>query len=176
MITGTIKKNWKMLITVLAAVIGVLAVYQPENAVCYAADNDTSAIEIRTSKDLLEASKNSDGSYVLMADIDMSVFGVDGWKPWNFNGTFDGNGHTLYNMDINTVTDVTEKAYDGNLKEYDTYYAGLFGITKNAVIKDWQVIWIIRQSQAVKWKVMYPSNQQQLCGELRVLQALVTEI
>ena len=46
MITGTIKKNWKMLITVLAAVIGVLAVYQPENAVCYAADNDTSAIEI----------------------------------------------------------------------------------------------------------------------------------
>ena len=32
MITGTIKKNWKMLITVLAAVIGVLAVYQPENA------------------------------------------------------------------------------------------------------------------------------------------------
>ena len=136
MITGTIKKNWKMLITVLAAVIGVLAVYQPENAVCYAADNDTSAIEIRTSKDLLEASKNSDGSYVLMADIDMSVFGMDGWKPWNFNGTFDGNGHTLYNMDINTVTDVTEKAYDGNLKEYDTYYAGLFGITKNAVIKD----------------------------------------
>ena len=136
MITGTIKKNWKMLITVLAAVIGVLAVYQPENAVCYAADNDTSAIEIRTSKDLLEASKNSDGSYVLMADIDMSVFGVDGWKPWNFSGTFDGNGHTLYNMDINTVTDVTEKAYDGNLKEYDTYYAGLFGITKNAVIKD----------------------------------------
>lgn len=136
MITGTIKKNWKMLITVLAAVIGVLAVYQPENAVCYAADNDTSAIEIRTSKDLLEASKNSDGSYVLMADIDMSVFGADGWKPWNFNGTFDGNGHTLYNMDISTVTDVTEKAYDGNLKEYDTYYAGLFGITKNAVIKD----------------------------------------
>ena len=100
MITGTIKKNWKMLITVLAAVIGVLAVYQPENAVCYAADNDTSAIEIRTSKDLLEASKNSDGSYVLMADIDMSVFGVDGWKPWNFNGTFDGNGHTLYNLSL----------------------------------------------------------------------------
>ena len=55
-VTGTIKKNWRMLITVLAAVIGVLAVYQPENAVCYAADNDTSAIEIRTSKDLLEAS------------------------------------------------------------------------------------------------------------------------
>ena len=40
MITGTIKKNWKMLITVLAAVIGVLAVYQPENAVCYAADKN----------------------------------------------------------------------------------------------------------------------------------------
>lgn len=115
-----------MLITVLACSNRRTGSVSPENAVCYAADNDTSAIEIRTSKDLLEASKNSDGSYVLMADIDMSVFGMDGWKPWNFNGTFDGNGHTLYNMDINTVTDVTEKAYDGNLKEYDTYYAWTF--------------------------------------------------
>ena len=66
------------------------------------------------------------GSYILMADIDMSRAGADGWKPWNFNGTFDGNGHTLYNMDIHTVTDITAKTYDGNLKEYDTYFVRFF--------------------------------------------------
>ena len=105
-------------------------------------------------------------------------------------------------MDINTVTDVTEKAYNGNLKEYDTYYAGLFGITKNAVIKDLNIKGAyvnISENEdgsrnksilaailagymdnttitGCKVEVMYPSNQQQLCGELRVLQALVTEI
>ena len=57
MITGTIKKNWKMLITVLAAVIGVLAVYQPENAVCYAADNDTSAIEPKNKRLPLQSAR-----------------------------------------------------------------------------------------------------------------------
>ena len=66
----------------------------------------------------------------------MSKAGEEGWKPWNFNGTFDGNGHTLYNMDIKTTTDITAKTYDGNLKEYDTYFAGFFGITDGAVISN----------------------------------------
>ena len=94
------------------------------------------ALQIKTYNDLLEASTHTDGSYILMSDIDMSRAGADGWKPWNFNGTFDGNGHTLYNMDIHTVTDITAKTYDGNLKEYDTYFAGFFGITDGAVISN----------------------------------------
>lgn len=99
-------------------------------------DKSSEALQIKTYNDLLEASTHTDGSYILMSDIDMSRAGADGWKPWNFNGTFDGNGHTLYNMDIHTVTDITAKTYDGNLKEYDTYFAGFFGITDGAVISN----------------------------------------
>lgn len=98
--------------------------------------NSIPAVEIKTYEELVKASQNEDGNYILMADIDMSKAGEEGWKPWNFNGTFDGNGYTFYNMDINTTTDITAKTYDGNLKEYDTYFAGLFGITKNAYIKN----------------------------------------
>lgn len=93
-------------------------------------------VEIRTYNELAAATAHTDGYYVLMADIDMSKAGADGWKPWNFNGTFDGNGYTLYNMNISTTTDITAKTYDGNLKEYDTYFAGFFGITKGAVIRN----------------------------------------
>lgn len=99
-------------------------------------DKSSEALQIKTYNELLEAAKHTDGSYILMSDIDMSKAGEDGWKPWNFNGTFDGNGHTLYNMDIKTVTDITAKTYDGNLKEYDTYFAGFFGITDGAVIRN----------------------------------------
>ena len=66
-------------------------------------DKSSEALQIKTYNDLLEAAAHTDGSYILMSDIDMSRAGADGWKPWNFNGTFDGNGHTLYNMDIHTV-------------------------------------------------------------------------
>lgn len=99
-------------------------------------DNSSEKVEIKTYSDLAAAAANVDGSYILMADIDMSKAGEEGWKPWNFNGTFDGNGHTLYNMDIKTTTDITAKTYDGNLKEYDTYFAGFFGITDGAVISN----------------------------------------
>lgn len=105
----------------------------------YAADTkDTQAgnIQIKTYSELADAAKHTDGNYILMADIDMSKAGDNGWKPWNFNGTFDGNGHTLYNMDIKETTDITAKSYDGNLKEYDTYFAGFFGITDGAVISN----------------------------------------
>ena len=54
----------------------------------------------------------NDGAWVLMNDIDMS--GVE-WTPiCNFHGTFDGNGHTISNLTVNT---------DGT--------AGLFGTNSN---------------------------------------------
>ena len=74
-------------------------------------DNSSEKVEIKTYSDLAAAAANVDGSYILMADIDMSKAGEEGWKPWNFNGTFDGNGHILYNMDIKTTTDITAKTY-----------------------------------------------------------------
>lgn len=79
---------------------------------------------IRTVKELVEASKNSEGKYILLADLDMSE--ID-WTPWDFAGTFEGNGHTLYNLKVTSLSSTTTVTYDGNYKTYDTYAAGFFG-------------------------------------------------
>lgn len=118
----------------MLSVLSAKEVYAAQVQVLF--DSDSEKVEIKTYSDLAEAAEHTDGDYILMADIDMSKAGEEGWKPWNFNGTFDGNGHTLYNMDIKTTTDITAKTYDGNLKEYDTYFAGFFGITDGAVISN----------------------------------------
>ena len=119
---------------ILLSVLPAREVYAAQESA--SPDNSSEKVEIKTYSDLAAAAANVDGSYILMADIDMSKASEEGWKPWNFNGTFDGNGHTLYNMDIKTKTNITAKTYDGNLKEYDTYFAGFFGITDGAVISN----------------------------------------
>lgn len=54
-------------------------------------------------QNLLNNAKNG-ASFKLMADIDLQ--GID-WVPLDFNGTFDGNGHTISNVKI------TEDNYNG---------------------------------------------------------------
>ncbi len=71
--------------------------------------------------------------YTLMADIDM---GDAPWGPIPFEGTFEGGGHTLYNLTITESDPVYAESVDGNRKSYDTVYAALFSRTKNAVIND----------------------------------------
>ena len=66
-----------------------------------------------------------------MTDIDMT--GVE-WTPWNFSGTFDGNGHSILNLSVKTVSKKTMKTYDGNRKEYETYGAGFFGVLTGAKV------------------------------------------
>ncbi|MBP0973788.1 MAG: Ig-like domain-containing protein, partial [Oscillospiraceae bacterium] len=73
------------------------------------------------------------GSYRLDADIDMG--GLD-WKPLSFRGSFDGNGHTLYNLTVTSCGDEVRTTRDGNLKPYDTVFAGLFSTLENAEVKD----------------------------------------
>lgn len=41
-----------------------------------------------------------------------------------FSGTFDGNGHSILNLSVKTVSKHTMMTYDGNRKEYETYGAG----------------------------------------------------
>lgn len=97
------------------------------------ADAGTASTEIRTVQELVEAAKNPEGNYKLMADLDMS--GVE-WTPWDFSGTFEGNGHSILNLSVKTVSKQTMKTYDGNRKEYDTYGAGFFGVLKNARVSN----------------------------------------
>ena len=89
--------------------------------------------EIADLDGLLAIADDPEGYYVLTADIDMaSVI----WKPIPFRGTLDGAGHTLYNLQITDVGDEVVETKDGNLKPYDTVFAGLFSTLENATIRD----------------------------------------
>ena len=78
---------------------------------------------IRTSEDLHNILLNEDLTYVLINDIDLS--GVN-WQPIGtdtnnaFIGTFDGNGHSIKNLTINS----------------SQAYVGLFGVIKGAKISN----------------------------------------
>jgi len=90
-------------------------------------------VALETSADLLAIGDDPFGNYVLAADIDMKD--VD-WTPVPFSGTFDGNGHTIYNLAIRRTGDTSSITYDGRHRGYHTYYAALFSVTKGATIRD----------------------------------------
>ncbi len=89
--------------------------------------------EISSAKQLLEAAKSEMGSYRLTSDIDMS--GIK-WTPWDFKGTFDGDGHSILNLTVTEAGGKTTVTYDGNRNPYDTYGAGFFGVLDNAKVRN----------------------------------------
>ncbi|MGX8692264.1 MAG: hypothetical protein ACSW8E_00720 [Clostridia bacterium] len=93
--------------------------------------------EISDLDGLLAIADDPDGKYILTADIDMA--GVI-WQPIPFRGTLDGAGHTLYNLQIRSVGEETLVTRDGNLKPYDTVFAGLFSVLENASILDLKLV------------------------------------
>lgn len=94
---------------------------------------------IYTADDLMAVANNPTGSYILMNDIDMS--GID-WKPLDFYGVFDGNGKSILNLNITTTSNGTRTTYDGNYKEYDTSFAGFFGVLENASVMNLSLLGI----------------------------------
>ena len=52
-------------------------------------------VEINTAEDLFAIAEDPAGSYILMADLDMT--GIS-WTPIDFSGSFDGNGHAILNL------------------------------------------------------------------------------
>ncbi|MBQ7801114.1 MAG: hypothetical protein IJ375_02180 [Oscillospiraceae bacterium] len=93
--------------------------------------------EIRTPEELAAMAKNPEGSYILMADLDMTD--ID-WKPVDFRGSFDGNGHAILNLALSQPGDETPDSCDGNSKLYETTYVGLFGTLKNAEVRDLKLL------------------------------------
>lgn len=92
----------------------------------------TSAVE------LMAIANEPAGSYRLDKDIDMA--GIE-WVPFAFGGTLDGNGHAILNLSFNVAGSEVETSYDGNYKEYDTYFAGMFSIvSKDASITNLKLI------------------------------------
>jgi hypothetical protein len=94
------------------------------------ADND---IEISAPEELAAISDNPSGHYILTGDIDMS--GIE-WTPLSFCGVLDGEGHTIYNLNITAPGADSAVTYDGNHKEYETYFAGLFSVVNGAEIRN----------------------------------------
>ncbi|MCR5624173.1 MAG: hypothetical protein K6G11_02910, partial [Lachnospiraceae bacterium] len=101
------------------------------------ADADAATVvEIRTADELRKVGASLDATYILMNDIDLSdtVYGgahtnEGGWVPLdNFNGTFDGNGYTIKNLNIYA---------NANLEEYEEYNLALFkSIDRDAIVKN----------------------------------------
>ena len=101
------------------------------------ASEEPGPVEIYTIEDLFAMAEDPAGNYILMEDLDLS--GVD-WEGIDFSGTFDGNGHAILNVSITHPTGETATSYDGNLKTYDTGFAGFFSSIRNAEIKNLQLI------------------------------------
>lgn len=85
-----------------------------------------------TNRQELEAiGQNPAGKYRLEADIDL---GDAPWVPIPFSGELDGNGHILLNLQVETVGAEVRTTQDGNRKQYDTVFAGLFSVAEGANI------------------------------------------
>ena len=94
-------------------------------------------VEIYTAQQLAAIADDPAGSYVLMADLDMTGIA---WKGLDFTGTFDGNGHIIANLCPQLPGDTLEPSYDGNSKPYDTTYYGLFATLKGAQVRNLQLL------------------------------------
>ncbi|MCQ2529682.1 MAG: hypothetical protein MJ086_00275 [Lachnospiraceae bacterium] len=94
-------------------------------------------IEIHTYEELLQMAEHPEGSYVLAQDI---ACGEKEWIPIDFSGTFDGNGHAILNLRTTLCGKTTRTTYDGNMKEYDTSFAGLFSCLENAEVSNLKLL------------------------------------
>ena len=90
-------------------------------------------VSIGSREDMLLIAADPTGSYELTADIDM---GEAPWTPLPFCGKLNGNGHTLYNLTVIAPGPDTATTFDGNRKEYETVFGGLFSVVKDAEIRD----------------------------------------
>ena len=98
-----------------------------------AACAEPAVTSITDAEGLLAIRSNPWGAYRIEADIDMS--GVD-WTPIPFKGQLDGGGHTLYNLTVTSAGSEVRTTRDGNLKAYDTVFAGLFSTLEYAEVSD----------------------------------------
>lgn len=93
--------------------------------------------EILDAEGLFAMAKAPFGNYRLMADIDMAG---QNWIPVAFGGSFDGNGYAILNLEITGIGEGIEETFDGNMKVYDTSFAGFFDTLKGASVKNLTLI------------------------------------
>lgn len=89
--------------------------------------------EIYTPEDLAAMANDPEGSYILMNDLDMS--GIS-WQSIDFRGTLDGNGYAILNLSPTAPGPEHPVCYDGNLRQYEPEYYGLFATVTDATVKN----------------------------------------
>ncbi len=127
------------------------------------AENQTSVPEgyigIYTAEDLNNIRNNLSGKYILMNDIDLSVY--ENWEPIGkrgsqFAGEIDGNGYIIKNLKMSGVY---------NSEKYNFY--GLFGAALEAVFKNIVVVdAYVSLSSSDKQKEETDNNIGLICGYL----------
>lgn len=123
-------KRW---ITVL--LVAVLLLNLPLTAMSLETAQESKPI--CTVEDLIAIEENPDGSYILMNDLDLA--GIR-WKPLDFSGIFDGNGHAILNLSITHPGDDMPVVYDGNWKTYNSNCFGFFGTLRNAEVRNLKLL------------------------------------
>lgn len=99
---------------------------------------ENSVIELSSAEDLQLLAEHPDGDFVLTDDV---YFEPDTeWVPPVFRGHLNGNGYTIYNVHNTGLCPETRTVYDGNYKEYDGAFAGLFGILDGAVVEELNLV------------------------------------
>lgn len=94
-------------------------------------------VEIRDAEGLRAMAADPNGTYLLVADVDMSG---EAWTPFGFYGSLDGDGHSILNLSIGETGAAVKETYDGNMKVYDTYFAGLFDEMEGARVSNLHLV------------------------------------
>ncbi|MCH5341365.1 MAG: hypothetical protein J1E01_07845 [Acetatifactor sp.] len=95
------------------------------------------AVEIWDAEGLRTMAADPFGAYLLVADIDMSG---EAWTPFAFHGSLDGDGHSILNLTVGETGTAVKETYDGNMKVYDTYFAGFFDEMEGAQVRNLNLI------------------------------------
>jgi len=102
-----------------------------------AARAEEAPTEITTPEELAAMAQDPEGSYILMADLDMA--GIP-WQSFDFRGTLDGNGHAILNLCPALPGPEHPVSYDGNRRPCEPDYYGLFSTLTGATVKDLQLL------------------------------------
>lgn len=125
------------IVCMLSAVMLVVSILSGNYVVASANDGLAGYTKISTSAELSAMANNPSGRYVLTKDIDMA--GVS-WTPFTFKGVLNGNGYAILNLNVTTPGTDTAFTYDGNMKQYDTSFAGLFSVLSGAEVSNLKLI------------------------------------
>lgn len=115
------------------AVFGLSAVFFSNPVTVLAEEEQEFFKEISDAAELADIANDPQGNYRLTQDIYLDK---ESWKPIPFSGKLEGDGFTIYNMNVTCVDQNKRVTRDGNLKQYDTEFAGLFSVMENAEVNN----------------------------------------